>query len=164
LGVLVLCCSVIPAQASKPILERYHRVSTAAGVETFGVVESFPRNAGRQRTVDELSTLPRQHGISRRGGPFYVGACSGDYDPNILSLCHRLVEPIDVARVQMDFLCRAVNAYRSLHRQRQHLRPGSQWRRILSTMETRLIPWNGPFVVGACEGLPTTKRWGQCSP
>lgn len=160
LGVLVAVLAVvIPAQASKPILAAdITGQHPQPGVETFGVVESFPEMLVGSWTVDGVVyTATASTHFSTWRGPFYVGACvKVNYDPNTYyAYAIGLVEPNRCSESANDFFVGLINAVPEGYTGTGSI--SGTWIisgvEFLSTMETRLIPWNGPLVVGACAGV-----------
>ena len=160
LGLLVAVLAVVvPAQASKPIQAadaqgQYPR----PGVDTYGVIESFPKLLIGSWTVDGVVyTAATSTHFSTWGGPFYVGACVRvRYDPNTYT-AH------EIAMVE-SYRCSegASNFFVGLIEQVPEGYAGTAgisgtWVisgvEFLSTTETRLRTQYGPLVVGACAGV-----------
>jgi hypothetical protein len=160
LGLLVAVLAVVvPAQASKPIQTAdTNGQHPRPGVDTYGVIESFPKLLIGSWTVDGVAyAATTSTHFSTWGGPFYVGACVRvRYDPNTYT-AH------EVAMVESDRCSQgASNFYVGLINQVPEGYDGTvgisgTWVisdvEFLSTTETRLRTQHGALVVGACAGV-----------
>lgn len=160
LGILVAVLAVVvPAQASNPILAAdINGQHPRPGVETYGVIESFPELLIGSWTVDgvDYAATTNTH-FSTWGGPFYVGACVRvRYDPNTYT-AH------EIAMVERNRCSEGARSFFvGLIEQVPEGYAGTggvsgKWVinsvEFLSTEETRLKTQYGPLVVGTCAGV-----------